>query len=834
MVDLWVQKAQGWLNTTYQNVPGYQVIDADGYTGWNTMFALTRAIQIELGITALSDTFGPTTFSKLSSQYPTIASGTTNTNIVAIVQCALWCKGYAGNDYTAIGFGRWDSTTSSSVATLRADMGLEPTASIFPKLMKSMLTLDSYLLRPNGSALVRTIQQSLNGRYSGRQDFTLMPTDGVVSRDVSTGLVYAVQYEIGMADGVANGNVGPGTQTGLKSAAAAVSQGSTDGSSRYWVHLFQAALAFNGAYDGSYNGTFSASMATTASAFQAFAGLPQTGKADFATWASLLVSTGDPNRPAAGFDCSQEVSSTLAGQLKSNGFTRAIRYLNGTGGKRIGSSELDRLWDAAMRWVPVYQEYNDAATEFSYDQGRAQGQRMVVRLRQLGVQSGATAYLAVDFDATDDDIDAVVLPHFRGVADAFALSVGRSYNLGVYGTRNVASRLAASNLTSSTFVSDMSTAYSGNLGFRLPTDWAYDQIQNLSSAAEGGPYSIEIDRDVVRKGAPSVGREDVLPTPRLFANGTPSDYDQAFFWTFAGLQYAVEASRPQADGAVTIRVMNEIVLNWLQKPTYWLGDGISLAGLAWSTAVTPQPTGATPEATHAIDGTRVAFESVAGGETYPAPATSLDSPVAVARFGDTAHWAASTRAWLAWPTASADDISIGDLASWGLDLVTFWADYDAERAKQPSGVLDVAEWTKQTLGGPADSSHFDAGDLRADMAAYLVADAMRSDPTRPLDDIVREALVAIEDDPGWLAKQFALKRFGDRATLVSCVTSLFEQPWPLSQGIDHFLGDARRPGEVTSTTVKPPPPNTLSAELASLAAGFADVVLRQAPAWQDR
>lgn len=137
MVDLWVQKAQGWLNTTYKNVKGFQAIDADGYTGWNTMFALTRAIQIELGITALSDTFGPTTYSKLSSQYPTISSATTNQNIVAILQCALWCKGYAGNDYSVFGFGAWDSTTSASLAELKADLGLQPTASVFVRILGS-------------------------------------------------------------------------------------------------------------------------------------------------------------------------------------------------------------------------------------------------------------------------------------------------------------------------------------------------------------------------------------------------------------------------------------------------------------------------------------------------------------------------------------------------------------------------------------------------------------------------------------------------------------------------------------------------------------------------
>lgn len=47
----------------------------------------------------------------------------------------------------------------------------------------------------------------------------------------------------------------------------------------------------------------------------------------------------------------------------------------------------------------------------------------------------------------------------------------------------------------SSFVSDMSTGYSGNLGFPLPEDWAFDQIKEMDKNESG--FDIALDNDVV-------------------------------------------------------------------------------------------------------------------------------------------------------------------------------------------------------------------------------------------------------------------------------------------------------------------------------------------------
>ncbi|SOE03862.1 hypothetical protein SAMN06295924_1031, partial [Rathayibacter rathayi NCPPB 2980 = VKM Ac-1601] len=141
MVDAWVQKSQTWVNDKYSGVPGFNPAPTDGRTGWKTMFALTRALQHELGITSLSDNFGETTFARLAKQFPTVSSKTVNKGILGIVQAALWCKGYGGMSSPDGKWTVWDSTTTISIARLNTNIGLPAAAEIIPKLFKSLLTM---------------------------------------------------------------------------------------------------------------------------------------------------------------------------------------------------------------------------------------------------------------------------------------------------------------------------------------------------------------------------------------------------------------------------------------------------------------------------------------------------------------------------------------------------------------------------------------------------------------------------------------------------------------------------------------------------------------------
>lgn len=814
-MDDWVLRSQTWLNSTYGGRTGYINAPTNGMTGWSTMYSATRALQLELGITNTSDTFGPGTTSAFISQIGEITGATASQrpNVVGILQAVLWCKGYWGGTE----FGVWDSDVASSVMEVKADVNLPMTAAVPVKLMKTLMTMDAYILVGGGSPKVREVQRYLNGSYWQRLDFGLVPCDGFYSRQVQQGLMYAIQYEIGMADGTANGNFGPGTRQGVRDYGT-FGLGASDGS-RHMVRLYQAALILNGYEVDSFLGQFDSSTQEQTLRFQEFVELAATGAANYSTWASLLVSTGDIDRPSNACDTATPLHPLKIASVKSAGYVTVGRYINGVD-KRLQHDEAARIWSNGMRWFPIYQEWNDSADQFSYSLGYEQGERIAMRMRQMGIRSERRVYLSVDFDATEDDIYAVVIPHFQGVRDALQKSSAVTYRLGVYGTRNVCSTLAAEGLTESSFVSDMSTGYSGNLGFPLPSNWAYDQIDGVL-LSPGSTSGIEIDKVIPSSRAEWLTESDVLRTPRRYENGAPAGFDEEFYWRIAGLCYLGDSST--SSSLVSRRNRNDTILNWLQRPAYWGGPEATIVQKAWQVYTGPAYAAHAP-GTPSYDALMAAFVTLqerGGSELYPTPVAG--------RFGQTDHWAASTRGHLLNGVDGGGVINPGDLGGWALDLATFWESYEQARVAASGGVLDVRSWTAANLGGTSGTK-FGVKDLRADMAAYLCAKRMNDQPDVSLDEIVRQVLVAIEDDPGWLAKRFIAERFGTRSTMVAAAKTVFSTPWLPEFALDLFI-KVRLPG-ATAPTLSPSPA-VLATELDGLANGFADAV-EAARTWTER
>jgi peptidoglycan hydrolase-like protein with peptidoglycan-binding domain len=88
---------------------------------------------------------------------------------------------------------------------------------------------------------------------------------------------------------------------------------------------------------------------------------------------------------------------------------------------------------------------------------------------------------------------------------------GNLYRIGVYGARNVCTRLFNDGLTTTSFVSDMSTGFSGNLGFPMPRNWAFDQIATTTIGSGSG--AIEIDNNIYSGRDTGQSRVTVQPTP---------------------------------------------------------------------------------------------------------------------------------------------------------------------------------------------------------------------------------------------------------------------------------------------------------------------------------
>lgn len=100
IMDQMVLETQKWLNDTYSADARYESIPENGKTGWTTIYALIRALQIELGLPNTADNFGPGTAAAFQHRYPNgvkqqADSDASTSNVYSIIQGALWCKGYS-------------------------------------------------------------------------------------------------------------------------------------------------------------------------------------------------------------------------------------------------------------------------------------------------------------------------------------------------------------------------------------------------------------------------------------------------------------------------------------------------------------------------------------------------------------------------------------------------------------------------------------------------------------------------------------------------------------------------------------------------------------------
>lgn len=513
MADEMVVRAQKFVNKVYGSRIG-MTVEENGRTGWPVMYALTRALQWELGISSLSNSFGPTTLSTLQSKHPKIdASTAPSADFIRIIQSALYCKGYDGGGID----GKFSDRVASSITLLKQHMGVDrvyPGSDLAPKVFKGLLNMDAYVTVNNGSDTIRSIQQWLNWRYVNRRDFFIIPCDGHHSRDVAKSLLFAIQYELGMADGTANGNFGPGTQAGLKNHTVAV------GTTGTWATLFTAAMILNNRIVPF--GNFTGDVKAGVEAFQRFVKLPVTGIGDYQTWASLLVSYGDQSRRGEACDGVTLITPARAETLKSEGIKYVGRYLynpdptpsGSTKHKEIQPGELKTIADNGLRCFPIFQTFADSAKYFSAPQGTADARLAVAQASKHGFKHGTRIFFAVDYDTQDAEATEFVIPYFQSIAREMT-HLDDAYLVGVYGTRNVCSRVSAAGYASASFVSDMSSGYSGNLGYSMPANWAYDQI--VTRTLGSGDGAIEVDHNIAS--GRDIGQSSFDPAP----SGVPLD-----------------------------------------------------------------------------------------------------------------------------------------------------------------------------------------------------------------------------------------------------------------------------------------------------------------------
>ncbi len=503
--DPYVLAVQEWVNETYRGKTGYTEIQENGKTGWPTIYALLHALQIELGITATADNFGAGTISAFNNKYPNgvqqqADDDETKKNIYGIIQGGLLCKGYS------IGTGaptcNFYSGTGSAIKKLKQDAGINASSStVTLNVMKALMSMDYFYSYDQSERIqnIISMQRYLNANYEAY--IGLSPCDGIYGRNTSKAVLYAVQAEEGMPTSVANGNCGPSTKNCLPTILSNGSYSGTNYSGQNYssdkINKFKKianiALYFNGFGNGDITSNLTVSVIQ---AFQSKYGIPQTGNLDYTTWLSLLVSCGDTDRNAIACDCMTKINSSNVQVLLNKNYRYIARYLtNASGGKdkKITSSEIQVLFGNGIRLFPIFQTSGTYLSYFNATQGTTDASAAAIAADNLQLQFGTIIYFAVDYDATDTEITNNILPYFEAVRKSLVFNGKAKYRIGVYGTRNVCSRVCKAGYACSSFVSDMSTGYSGNLGFSIPDNWALDQFATTTISSNG--QSIEIDKN---------------------------------------------------------------------------------------------------------------------------------------------------------------------------------------------------------------------------------------------------------------------------------------------------------------------------------------------------
>ena len=513
--DPYVFNVQHWLNENYgQYVESgrFNLVEENGKTGWATIYALTRAFQIELGIQATADNFGNGTINAFNSHYPTgihqQADGDeTEDRVYGIIQGALLCKGYAtGVNTPTLHF---YNGTGNAIKSLKGDAGIDSTSStVTLNVMKALLSMDYFYSYDTSERTQKIIsmQRYLNANYEAYIGLT--PCDGVYGRGTNKALIYAIQAEEGMPTSVANGNFGPSTKRCLPNipySGGYQKNGQTYGISyngqtysteqiNRFKKLLNIALYFNKFGFGEITTDINSQIISN---FQTQYSIPTTGLVDYTTWLSLLISCGDTDRAAIACDCATIITNDNVEVLTNNNYQYIGRYLSGTivGGasKALSTTELQVLFNNNIRLFPIHQRSANYADYFTEANAIEDADSAFEYANNLHLQFGAIIYFAVDFDATDAQINSLIIPYFRKLYSRFmTVSKGR-YRVGVYGTRNLCTKVCNAGYAVSSFVSDMSTGFSGNLGFTIPENWALDQFATVTISSNG--KSIEIDKD---------------------------------------------------------------------------------------------------------------------------------------------------------------------------------------------------------------------------------------------------------------------------------------------------------------------------------------------------
>lgn len=196
---------------------------------------------------------------------------------------------------------------------------------------------------------------------------------------------------------------------------------------------------------------------------------------------------GDTSRSANACDTRFEITEERARVLKQNGFEVVGRYLTGGDYKELRPNELTTIFNAGLKAFIIYQENNRLISDFSYIAGKKAGMLALSAAIEKKIPNNTVIYFAVDLDVYEEQIESYIIPYFQGINDY----IGNRYKVGIYGPRLVCTKVSEHRLSTSSFVANMSSGFSCNIGQTMPKDWCFNQFSEIHN------YNNDFDLDKV-------------------------------------------------------------------------------------------------------------------------------------------------------------------------------------------------------------------------------------------------------------------------------------------------------------------------------------------------
>jgi hypothetical protein len=149
------------------------------------------------------------------------------------------------------------------------------------------------------------------------------------------------------------------------------------------------------------------------------------------------------------------VNLTLFAGLLKREYDFVIRYYNAINPrKNLSRTEAAALCAAGLRIAAVWEDGSPTnAAYFGHKKGLSDGKAAFNYAKgTIGQPLNAPIYFAVDYDASAQDLEGLIIPYFQGISEAFhtAAGAGLAYPIGVYGSGLTCRTLLAAGLVSFT------------------------------------------------------------------------------------------------------------------------------------------------------------------------------------------------------------------------------------------------------------------------------------------------------------------------------------------------------------------------------------------------